>query len=68
MAQKNPAKVRAEAAQHVTNAVGASCKLDDLLSDPKATDAEILKAAKVLEAAGCYVRRALAKSAIGEGA
>lgn len=59
----NAPKIQTQAQTHVTNAVAASCRLDDILAD--GNPEEILKLAKVLEAAGCYVRRALAKGAIG---
>lgn len=59
----NAPKIQAQAQTHVTNAVAASCRLDDILAS--GTPEEILKQAKILEAAGCYVRRALAKGAIG---
>ena len=59
----NAAKIAAQAQTHTTNAVASSCRLDDILAN--GTPEEILKHAKVLEAAGCYIRRALAKGAIG---
>jgi hypothetical protein len=54
------AKRVATSKRHAAQARDAAAQLTTLLANPTADPAEMLRLAKVLEAAGCYIRRTVA--------